>query len=276
LLVLGIISLLFFILWDINQPYPLIYLKLVKNPILCFALFSLAILFSSYFGIVTLLSLWLKLWANYTPDWIAALLGTMALCALFPVFVIDRRIGHIDNRIFLGVAVLLLAISCFYTTIFNIQINFGRIVFSRIVAGCGLALALAPIFRLCLHNIPEKDVLHVMGLFQVTRALCSGLGTTLYDVIWQRRQTFFRDRLGSQLTIISPETREFFSDAKTIGLEGEYATAQLDAYLQREAVSLALDDSFYLIAWVLVGSLITFVFTFFAKRGSYVTTMKDV
>jgi MFS transporter, DHA2 family, multidrug resistance protein len=276
LIAIGVPSLLFFIFWDLNQPYPLINLRLMKNPVLFFALFNLAVIFSSYFGIVVLLSLWLKLWANYTPDWIAILLGAMALFALFPMFIVNKRISHIDNRIFLGIAILLLAISSFYTTIFNVEINFGRIIITRIIAGCGLSFALAPIFRLCFHNALERDVLYVVGLFQVTRVLFSGIGATIYDVIWQRRQSFFRDRLGSQLTITSPETQEFFSDAKVIGLGGEQATAQLDAYLQREAVSLALDDSFYLMAWILIGLLITFAFTFFAKRGSYVTTMSDV
>lgn len=271
LVAIGVPSLLFFIFWELNHPHPILCLKLLEKPILSFALFNLAILFSAYFGMVILLSLWLKLWANYTPDWIAALLGIMALTGLFPMFLIDKRINRIDNRIFLSLAIILLTISSFHTMVFDVDIDLQRIATSRLLAGLGLALFLAPIFRLCFHCLPKEEMLHVLGLFQVTRALSSGLGASIYATIWQRRQVFFHDRLGSKITIASTETQEFFSNAKLLGLEGDHANAQLEFYLQREATSLALDDCFYLMAWILIGLLITFLFTFFSKRGSYVT-----
>ncbi len=268
---IGIPSLLFFIVWELNHPDPLLDLKLLKNPILFFALFNLAVLFSAYFGMVILLSLWLKLWVNYTPDWIAALLSIMALTGLFPMFLIDKRIGRIDNRLFLAASIIFLIISCFHTMIFNVDIDFGRIATSRLLAGLGLALFLAPVFRLSIHAFPKEQMLHILSLFQVTRALSSGLGASVYDVIWQRRQVFFHDRLGSSLTSVDPETQQFFLAAKSIGLQGDHASAQLEYYLQRQATALALDDCFYLMAWILIGLLLTFLLTFLAKRGSFVT-----
>lgn len=268
---IGVPTLLFFLFWEMHHPNPILYLKLLKNPILLFALFNLAVLFSAYFGMIILLSLWLKLWANYTPDWIALLLGTMALTGLFPVFLIDRRIARIDNRIFLALAILFLAISCFYTMEFNVEINFGKIARSRILAGFGLALFLAPVFRLAFHSFPQEKNLHIMSLFQVTRALSSGLGAAVYAVIWQRRQVFFHDRLGSRITEASIETQQFYSNAKEIGLPEESVSAQLDYYLQREATSLALDDCFFLMAWILCGLLLTFLLTFLTQRDKFVT-----
>lgn len=265
---LGGISFLFFIFWEIYHPYPLLYLNLLKNPVLCFALLNLAILFSAYFGMVVLLALWLTLWVNYTPDWIGVLLGTMAIAGFFPFFLIERKMGKVDNRLYLILAIVLLAISCFHTMTFNIEINFGRIAFSRILAGFGLALFLAPIFRLCFHGYPQEKLLHVLGLFQVVRALSSGLGASIYATIWLRRQVFYHDRLGSQLTAASPQTQEFFLNAEKFHLHGEHAEAQLEDYLQREATSLALDDCFYLMAWLLIGLLVVFALTLLLRRRS--------
>ncbi len=270
----GVPSLLFFIFWELNHPDPILAIKLLKNKVLSFALFNLAVLFSAYFGMIILLSLWLKLWVNWTPDWIAALLGTMVITGLFPMFLIDKRIARIDNRIFLALAILLLALSCLHTMIFNVEINIGRIVASRLLAGLGLALFLAPIFRLCFRGVPDEDRLKVMGLFQVVRALSSGMGAAIYAILWQRRQVFFHDRLGSQLTATSPNTQEFFHGASALGLKGEYAEAQLDYYLQREATSLALDDCFYLMAWILIGLLIVVAVTFLVPRERFVTEEK--
>lgn len=268
---IGSVSLLFFILWDFNHPSPILFLGLLKNFVLTFALFNLAILFSVYFGTVILLALWLNLWVNYTPDWIGVLLGTMAIAGLFPLFLVQDKMRKIDNRIYLALAIVLLAISCIHTMTFNVDINFGRIAFSRILAGFGLALFLAPIFRLCFFNIPEEKMLHVLGLFQVTRALSSGLGASVYATIWLRRQVFYHERLGSKLTATSPQTQEFFAKAEEVQLHGLNADAQLEYYLEREATSLALDDCFYLMTWILIGLLVSFAFTFFSRRRAYIT-----
>ena len=266
LVVIGLPCLFFFIFWELNHPHPVLCLRLLEKPALSFALFNLAILFSAYFGMVVLLSLWLKFWANYTPDWIAALLGIMALTAFFPIFIINTKMSRIDDRIYLGLAIVLLTLSCFYTTTFNVDIDLQRISISRLLAGLGLALFLAPIFRLSFRSIPNEETLHVLGLFQVVRALSSGLGASIYATIWLRRQVFFHDRLGSKITNASTETQEFFSNARQLGLSGDHANAQLEYYLEREATSLALDDCFYLMAWILIGLLITFLFTFVSKQ----------
>ncbi len=271
LIPIGSVSLLFFILWEINHPHPLLYLKLLRNPVLSFALVNLAVLFSAYFGMVVLLSLWLNLWVNYTPVWIGVLIGTMAIAGILPFFLIEKRVRLVDNSIYLAIAIILLAVSCFHTMTFNVEINFGRIALSRILAGFGLALFLAPIFRLSFHNLPEEKMLHVLGLFQVIRALASGLGVSVYATIWLRRQVFFHDRLGSRLTSLSPETQAYFSKAEHVDLGGLAAEAKLEYYLQRESTSLALDDCFYLMAWILVGLLIGFTLTFFCRRRSFIT-----
>jgi MFS transporter, DHA2 family, multidrug resistance protein len=265
LVVVGGISFLFFVLWELTTPSPFLGLKLLKSPILSFALFNLAVLFSAYFGMVILLSLWLKLWVNYTPDWIATLLGVMALTALFPPLLLSKRLKSVDDRVFLALAIMFLAISCFYTMFFNVEINFGRIGISRLYAGLGLALFLTPLFRLCFSAVKPEQLPSALVLFQVVRGLASGLGASVYDIVWQRRQIFYHDRLGSKITALSPETQEFFAKAKTIGLKGDFANAQLEYYLQREATSLALDDCFYLMGWILTASLVVFAFTFFSK-----------
>lgn len=272
LTILGILFLAYFIAWALNHPDPILHLSMFKNPYFSFALLNLLVLFSAYFGMVILLSFWLNLWVNYTPEWIALLIGTMAIAGFFPLFLVDKKMSKIDNRIFLAFAILFLAISCFHTETFNIEINFGKIAFSRILAGIGLALFLAPIARICFQNFPAEKSLHVLSLFQVVRAIACGMGASVYTTIWYRRQIFYHDRLGSQLTVLSPETQEFFSNAEQFNLHGDAANAQLDYFLQREATSLALDDCFYLMGILLIGILSTFMFTLFVPRSGFIYT----
>jgi DHA2 family multidrug resistance protein len=267
LFVFGLFSLLFFILWELKTQQPLLNIRLLSNLALAFCLLHLAFLFALYFGNIILLSLWLKFWANYTPWWINLLLLNTALAAL-AIIILRSKIVLVDCRVFWSIAILFLGISCYYTTYFNIEIDFKRIAISRLFAGFGLAFFLPPIFRMAYGLYPEKYI-DILGLLQVMRALGSGLGASIFSTIWGRRQVFFNERLVSRLTPFSPLTDQYFANAQIRGLHGEMATAQLDYFSQREASSLALNDSFYLMFWILALLLLSFSLTYFLPKKAF-------
>lgn len=275
LVIIGIISLVFFVLLDLNHTHPVLEFRLLKDPIFSFGLISLFILFSAYFGMVILLSLWLNLYANYTPLWISVILGTMALAGFAPLLLILEGFKRIDCRLPLLIATLLLIYSCWHTTLFNEYVNLGRIAVSRIVAGVGLALFLPPIFHLCFHAFPTERTAKVVTIFQVVRSLASGLGVAFYATVWQRRRVFYHDRMGEKITAFSTETKNFFTGAEAYQLKGASANEQLDYFLDRTATALALDDVFYLMMWILVGLLVLLFFTLFLQKQRFYTARQQ-
>ena len=260
LVLIGLPCFIFYVLWSLFHPTPILDLKMLRKPAFAFALINMALLFSSYFGMITLLAFWLTLYANYTPLWIGVAIGTMAIAGLFPRFLIEGRLSKFDPRIALGLAIIFLAVSCFHTTIFDTDINFGRIAFSRMIAGFGLALFLPPIFQLCFQSFPATKSVDVIEIFQVVRNLAAGLGAAIYSIIWQRREVFFHERIGEGLNIFSHQTKLFFTKIILLHVPGD-PKAQLDYYLERKATSLALDDVFWLMAWILVGLFIFLILT---------------
>ncbi len=148
LLFIGLPCFLFFLLWDWHHPYPLLKLRLLAKATISFALVNLALLFSTYFGTIILLAMWLNLDVTYTPIWIGYLLGIMGVIGFLPtILILEKfRLAYLDTRITLSIALIFFAISSFHTTIFNEDINFGRIALSRLTAGIGLAFFLPPPF----------------------------------------------------------------------------------------------------------------------------------
>ena len=267
LFVVGLFSLIFFIIWELNTEQPILNIRLLSNPALVFCLFHLAFLFALYFGNIILLSLWLKFWANYTAWWLNLLLVSTSIAAFF-VVILRAQLAAKDSRIFWATAIIFLGISCYYTTYFNIEIDFERVAISRLLAGFGLAFFLPPIFR-TVYSLYPKQFIDVVCLLQMTRALGSGLGAALFTTLWDRRQVFFNERLVSRLTPFSPITEEYYTQANIRGLHVETATAQLDYFSLREASSLALNDSFYLMFWILAGLLLSFAFTYFMPGRTF-------
>ncbi|MCW8397705.1 MFS transporter [Legionella sp. PATHC038] len=273
LLVSGFISFIFFILRSCSAQHPVIDLKLLKNFYFSLAMIYIILFFALYFGMVILLSLWLKLYVNYTPDWIALIIGTMAFCGWIPVLINKKQY----NPFFpLFITLLFFAISCFYTTYFNVEIDFRRIAFSRVLAGIGLALFLSPLFQLTVNAFPETKRAETISFFHISRLLGSGLGVALFSILWHRREVFFHLRLGSRLTAFSHETQLFFERAKLFHFQGKHASAQLNAYLTRQATALALDDCFYLMGWMVLFLLFLLIVIFLLRtRGSRTQASKD-
>lgn len=274
--ILGSFFFIFFILWQCNTKNPLLDLTIFKYPTISLGLFCLAFIFATYFGVISLLSLWLNLDVNYTPLWIILMLLVMVISSFFPWFLIAEKFGPIDLRIPLSIAVICLSISCIHSSIFTDQINFGRIVFSRFIAGIGIAFFLPPIFQLCFRHTPIEKAPSVFAILQIIRSLTGSIGLSIYYTIWLRRQVFYHSRLGEDLTIFSTNTKEFFSKAKEIGLQTKQATAELGSFLNRRSTSLALDDSFYLMGWILIAMLIIFLIcTLFLDQGLFKAKSKS-
>ncbi|MES2345753.1 MAG: DHA2 family efflux MFS transporter permease subunit [Chlamydiota bacterium] len=261
--VLGVITGGFFVLWECNHPYPILDFRLLKNFAFTFALFNLGVLFSAYFGMVILLAFWLTLWVNYTPIWIGLIMGTMAIAGILPRLLFVEGYEKMDTRYPIIISTLLLALSSFHTMFFSVDIDLGRIAFSRVIAGFGLAFFLSPLFRICFHTFPQEKTLPVVGFFQLVRVLSGGLGAAFYSILFQRRQVFFHERLGEKLNVFSSNTKEYFNNAALLNIEGRSAVAELGNLLDRQATALALDDCFYLMVWILIGLFVLTLFTFF-------------
>ncbi len=264
-ILLGIPCIGYFLLRSFNHETPAIDLRLFASPVFALAMLCLSLLFGVYFGSIVLLSIWLTLDAQFTPIWIGMLIGSMGIAGLFPRFIIEKRLGKIHPLIFIAIATLLLGFSCFYTTQFDSDINFSRIAFSRILAGFGLALFLPSIFTMISESTGPDAWIDAFDIFQVLRSLSSALGVAFFTIAWQRRSVFYHERLGENLNAKSVAAQTFFNQVETLHVPGD-PLAQLNDYLDRRSSSLALDDIFYLMGWILAGLFVLICFILIAKR----------
>jgi MFS transporter, DHA2 family, multidrug resistance protein len=266
LCIIGVPSLIFFVLWEISSRKPLLELRLLESPILSFALLNLAVLFSSYFGMIILITLWLKIYANYTPWWISVLVGTMAFAGVVACFVSNKLLRHFDPRVTLALAILCFASSCYYSTFFDVDIDFFHLAVARFLAGLGLVLFVLPLSHLAFSAFGREKTAAIFSLFQIVRCLFSSLGAGLYVVLWQRRRVFFHERLSESLTVNSQLFIDYFQRATEIfHLTKPQALEQSDILLTKQATSLALNDVFGCMGYILLGLLAILVLSFFIK-----------
>lgn len=262
----GIVSLIYFIIRLRSSENPLFNIDLLQRPQMLFAFLQVITLFAGYFAMVHLLSIWLNLFAVYTPNWIGAILAIMATSALFILLILDRY-KEKTRFIALLIAIVLVAICNYQTMIFDVDVNFGRIALSRVIGGLGFALFLPPLFYLVLGAARREEKFQSLVLFQVARTLGCSIGLSIYATVWLRRGVFYHDRLGSEFTKFSQKTRDLFQQLKFFDLQGLKANEELERALERQSQSLALSDTFYLMYLITLALLlIAVVFYFFHRR----------
>lgn len=267
LIALGLPSFCVFLIRCIFHPAPLVELRLLKSSLLSFSLFSLAVLYSSYYGMIILISLWLKIYASYTANWIAVLIGIMAVAAFIAFLVSKSFLRHFDPRVALALSILCLASSCYYSTSFNVEVDFFHLAVARSLSGMGLILFIFPLNNLSFASYGMEKGLSIFVIFQIVRLLFSSLGAGMYVILWQRRQAFFHERLGEKITRTSQLTSEYFDRATRIfHLTKDQATEQLAVYQREHATSLALNDVFGFMGYLLAALFILLLFSLKYKK----------
>jgi DHA2 family multidrug resistance protein len=263
LMTLGIPCLLSFVLWDLNHEQPLLELKLFKKPLLGYAFLNLGILFSVYFGMIMLVTLWLHIYANYTVTWIGWLLFIITIAGVFAFYLGKYILQRVDPRFVLFTGLSLLAFSCYYSTYFSVQVDFFHLAVARFFTGIGIILFALPLLQMAYSSQPDSKATTIFTLYQMVRAVFSGLGASLFVTLWEWRSAFFQERLGEQLTKTSILTSDFIQRAtEDFGLTKDQAVGKLYFYLQQHATSLALNDVFGFMGYILLGLIFLLFFTF--------------
>ncbi|MCI5052584.1 MAG: MFS transporter [Simkaniaceae bacterium] len=264
------ISLSLFIMmiaWCFIHPYPVLHLRMLKNLGLVFAMFQIAGIFATYTGMIVLLSLFLNLYVNYTATWVGIILGSMTVTTFLIMFAISKSRFN-QSLITLGVGIVFLIASSFYTTEFNTRVDLFRIAVTRVMCGIGYALVLPPLIKLLLGSTKIEERLRAFTFFQLARVYSSALGAAVFTTLWDRRFYFYYSRLGSQLTPFNEATAQFFVKAKNFGLNTMQQVYELNSDLIRRAIALSLDDCFFLMGWIVLALLILLLSCYYKLYGS--------
>lgn len=251
--VLSIISFLCFsylIAWELTHPSPLINLLLFKIKSYSVSVAFIGIMYAMYFGSVVLIPLWLQADMGYNSIWAGIAVAPIGIAPFFfSAFsgIVVSRYGCLKPLCF---CFILFSFSCFYTAFFNTDVDIQHIWMSRFLTGCALIFFITPLFSLSVQDISTEHLPSATGIFHFVRAMSGGVGTSLFDTLWIRRQSYHHERIGSSITIEGGNSSKFLSQAEDLGFKGKKALGFINELVDQQAAMLALNDCFYLMGWL--------------------------
>lgn len=257
LLIVTVVGFTLLIPWSWMHPTPLIHLRLLKIRPFAVATLFIGVMFAVYFGSVILVPLWLQEYMHYTAPWAGIAIAPIGILPLLLSPLVVKSVPRLGPLPFLALAMVIFSFSCFWVSYyFDTQIDLFYVGLSRFFFGGGMLFFITPLFLLATQDIPVDQLPHSTGLFHYVRVISGGIGTAGFVTLWTNRTIFHHERIGEALTPFSVPVKKLTQALSHLPLHGKQPLAIANEALDMQAAVLALNDCFYLMAWLFLGLIV--------------------
>jgi DHA2 family multidrug resistance protein len=196
--------------------------------------------------------------------------GVSSLAAMVLVGYLMTR--GADARWLIAIGLVVMAAGNYWMARMNLQISPWQVVGPRMVLTLGLGLLFAPMSVAAYKYTPMHLRGAAVGLLSLLRTEGGSAGTSLAQIIQERRDQFHLARVGEWLGPLNPHVLEFLDKSRAgfmqrtgdLIISRQLSVEALDELRQQQAASLAYFDVFWLAA---VATLALVFLVFFMKRS---------
>jgi EmrB/QacA subfamily drug resistance transporter len=184
-LVLAVVLLTAFILWQSKGPNPLLPLRVLKNRNRAGSFLTILLAVTGMFGTFLFLTYLLQTVKHYSPLMTGvAFLPLLALNGLAATQLASRLMPHVRTRLLVVPGLLLAAAgAALFTTLTPDASYVTHVLPSEILLGLGLGLAIVPCISTATQNAEPKDVGVTSAMTNTSQQIGASIGTALLNTI---------------------------------------------------------------------------------------------
>jgi MFS transporter, DHA2 family, multidrug resistance protein len=246
------------ILWELREKNPVVDLRMLKNR--NFAVATTAMFFLGFvlYSSTVLIPQFLQQLLGYTAALAGAALspgGAVIMC-MMPV--VGILVSRVDTRILITFGCLISASALFVMAGWNLQLDYGHAVRTRMLQSFGLAFLFIPINVSAFAYVPREKTNMGTGIINLARNIGASVGIATVTTLLQRRTQSHQSRLMEKVNDYSAAYHNSLNgtQAKLVsaGSSVSHAAAQAHGMIyttvQRQAAMLAFLDNFKLLGIV--------------------------
>lgn len=235
--VVSLISIASFIWWELRVKFPIINLRLFKEPIVVSGVVLMGCLGFFLYGIVFILPVFVSQIFNYTAVQIGELFipGSLLTALLMPF--IGKQVQILsDPRILIFFGLLGVELCLFMMTYFSPLTSEREILYMLFVRGAALAFLFIPINSSILSQFSGFELGQVAGLLNLFRQIGGSIGIALIDTLLARNISYNYNEILSHISYLNMNSLNSYnatilnfssSFSKDIGLSNStYAALQ--------------------------------------------------
>ncbi len=259
-LVVAVVCLLILVVNEMRHEDPIMDLRLLKNRNFATAVFFSFVLGMVLNGSTILLPLFLQNNLGYTAALAGLALspGGIALAVMMPVAGVLA--SKFDPRLIIAIGFVLTAAGLFHVTGIYYGIDFGTLVWYRVLQVIGIPLIFIPISTLNYVGVPREKFNQVSGISNFTRNVGGAIGVSLLSTFMSHQRQIQRTTLSTHTNNANPffvrELNGLAHNFRSLGMgtteASHRAMAQLSSQMDLQASVLAFKNAFWVLAALVV------------------------
>jgi DHA2 family multidrug resistance protein len=186
LLAAALIAIVWFVINEWKQDYPIMDLRLLKQRNFATSAFMMFVLGMVLFGTTVLIPQFLQVLMGYTAEQAGRALSAGAVVLIFMMPIVGQLVSRVDPRILIATGFTSTSLALYHMTTINLQINFGTAAMFRVYQTVGLAFLFIPISTLAYMGIPRHKSNQVAGMNNFMRNLGGSIGISMLSTYLQR------------------------------------------------------------------------------------------
>ena len=254
---ISLVSMVFFIMWELRVPHPLVDLSVFRNRSFAVSTMLITITGVMLYSTTSLLPMFLQGLMGYPALNSGMAMGPRGVGVFVALIAVGKLSGMVDARYLINFGWLLLAYSAWQLGNINMEITVSSVSWPNILSGVALGFLFVPLTTASLADLPNDQMGNASGLFNLARNIGGGIGISLTTTLVARGTQTHSALMVGQLSPFRPEFQKYLQSAtEMLSQYSDPATAQRQAYgmiygaMQQQANLFAYVDTFRLLAFL--------------------------
>jgi len=265
LFVVGICSIIFFLIWERDQTHPIVDLSLFKQRNFTLGAIMTGMFYGVFIVVAVIYPLWMQTVLGYTPSAAGWVMATTSLFPLLAMGIIGDKVRNQDPRWTVMLGVITMSVVIVAHGLMTTQVSSGYLTTIRFFVGFAMPFLWVPLQMVTLAGIPPEKMASATGLSNFVRMLSSSLATALGITLWDERAIVHRAdlvesaSLGAYRDVLATST---LPNVTSSGNELEL----LEIMINQQARTMAQQDVYMVGACILLSLVL--LAAFLPKRVS--------
>ncbi len=256
----AIVSLVAFVYRELKSPNPVVDLRVLRYRSLWAGSILSVIVGMALYGTLFAVPIFAQSLMHYTSQETGMLLLPSAIASAVTMIGAGQIIRKIDSRLALVIGACILVFAVYQISNLTSQTGVDDFFWPLIIRSVGTVAMFLPLNMATLSPIPKHDIAKASGFFNLTRQLGGSIGVALLSLLLTQRQAFHRAVLVEKMPIGDPALADrvhalsgaFMAKGALLIDAQNQALASLNAIVNREALVMSFNDTFFVTGAVIL------------------------
>ncbi|RLK39416.1 DHA2 family efflux MFS transporter permease subunit [Cupriavidus plantarum] len=261
---LGVVALLgfvFFVIWELTEPNPIVDLRLFKGRNFLAGTVAISVGYAVFFANLVVLPQWMQQYLAYPAVNAGLVTAPLGIFAVILAPVIGKFLPKAELRVLATLSFLGFAAVFFMRSNYTTGVDTYTLVLPTLLQGIPMALFFVPLTAIILSGLSPDKIPAAAGLSNFARVFCGAVGTSLATTGWNNRSILHHAQLAEQANPNNPTyVAAIEGIQRTLNFSPDQAVAFFERNLNTQAVMLGLNDIFWIssVTFVVIIPLIWF------------------